>query len=91
MLWGVYAAVSVSRVGFAGATTWLHGPLNATGVVLAIAVAVLHMHIGMREIILDYIERPISKAALLTANVFFCAAAAAAGIVAVLRVAFGAV
>ncbi|HLI66512.1 MAG TPA: succinate dehydrogenase, hydrophobic membrane anchor protein [Caulobacteraceae bacterium] len=91
LLWGVYAALGVARAGYDGAVGWLHAPINTTGVILVIAVAMLHMHIGMREIILDYIERPITKAGLLTLNVFVCAGGAALGAIAVLRVAFGAV
>jgi succinate dehydrogenase / fumarate reductase membrane anchor subunit len=90
LLWGVYAALGVARGGYDGAARWLHSPLNTTGVVLVIAVAMLHMHIGMREIILDYIDRPITKALLLTLNVFICTAGAALGAVAVLHVAFAA-
>ncbi|HLK26005.1 MAG TPA: succinate dehydrogenase, hydrophobic membrane anchor protein [Caulobacteraceae bacterium] len=89
LLWGVYAAVCVARGGYEGATGWLHAPLNATGVVLIIAVAALHMQIGMREIILDYIARPATKAFLLVLNVFIAWGAGVVGVLAVLKVALG--
>jgi succinate dehydrogenase / fumarate reductase, membrane anchor subunit len=88
LLWGVYAAIMLARGGYAGAVAWLHAPINAAGGVLIITVAALHMHIGMREIILDYIERNTTKALLMVANTFLCALAGVLGVICLLRVAF---
>jgi succinate dehydrogenase / fumarate reductase membrane anchor subunit len=90
LLWGVYAAITLARGGYEHAAAWLHAPLNATGLVLIVGVAALHMHIGMREIVLDYIERNTTKALLLVANTFICALVGALGAISILRVAFGA-
>lgn len=89
MLWGVYAAITLARGGYEHAAAWLRAPINATGLVLIITVASLHMYIGMREIIIDYIERNATKALLLIGNTFVCALLAALGAICVLRVAFG--
>jgi succinate dehydrogenase hydrophobic anchor subunit len=46
--------------------------------------------IGMRVIIEDYIERPVTKAALLLVNAFIGWGAAAIAAVSLLRITFGA-
>ncbi len=89
LLWGVYSALTVAHGGYYGASQWLRSPLNAAGLVLIIAVSSLHMQIGMRDIILDYIGRPWTKAVLLTLNVFVAWGAAVVGVLAVLKVALG--
>jgi succinate dehydrogenase / fumarate reductase membrane anchor subunit len=91
VLWGVYAGLSLARAGPAAAAAWLHAPLNAIATALLMAVGAFHMRIGMAEVILDYIERPTSKAALLTLNLFAAWLIGAAGVFAVLKVALGGV
>jgi succinate dehydrogenase / fumarate reductase membrane anchor subunit len=86
-LWGVYAGFSLARASYATAVLWLHAPVNAVALALLIGVGVFHMRIGMAEIIIDYIERPTTKAALLTLNVFAAWLAGAIGIFSVLKVA----
>ena len=45
--------------------------------------------VGMQEIVVDYIERPLTKALLLVLNTLFCVALAAGAIYAVLNISFG--
>ncbi len=68
---------------------WLHAPVNAAGLALIVVVAVIHMQIGMREIIIDYIERTATKAALLVLNTFIAWFAGALGVLCVVIVAIG--
>jgi succinate dehydrogenase / fumarate reductase membrane anchor subunit len=89
LLWGALSAVTLARGGFEGATRWLHAPLNAAGLSLIVVVAVIHMQIGMREIIIDYIERTATKAALLVLNTFIAWAAGALGLISIVIVAIG--
>jgi succinate dehydrogenase membrane anchor subunit len=89
LLWGALSAVAVARGGFEGAAHWLHAPFNAAGLALVVIVAVLHMQIGMREIIIDYIERTPTKAALLVLNTFIAWSAGALGVLSVVIVAIG--
>jgi succinate dehydrogenase / fumarate reductase membrane anchor subunit len=86
-LWGVYAALSLAKANYATAVLWLHAPLNAILMALLIGVGVFHMRIGMAEVILDYIERPTTKALLLTLNVFAAWLAGVIGVFSVLKVA----
>jgi succinate dehydrogenase / fumarate reductase membrane anchor subunit len=67
----------------------VRAPWNAVGLILLIATGVYHMMLGMQEVIEDYIARPGTRAALLLANAFLCAALAIAGSWAVLQINFG--
>jgi succinate dehydrogenase / fumarate reductase, membrane anchor subunit len=86
-LWSVYAALSLAGAGFDAAQAWLRAPVNAILLALLIGVGMFHMRIGMAEVILDYIERPATKAALLTLNLFVAWLGGAIGVFAVLKVA----
>jgi len=89
-LWGVASALSVAAGGYDGARTWLVSPVNAALLSLLIVVGVYHAGLGARTIIEDYIERPITKAALLILNAFVGWGAAALAVVSILKVTFGA-
>ena len=54
-----------------------------------IGVAFLHMNLGMRTIIEDYVQAPASKAALLILSLFVCWVGAAVGVFSILKVALG--
>jgi succinate dehydrogenase / fumarate reductase membrane anchor subunit len=89
-LWGVASALSVAGGGYDGARTWLASPVNATLLSLLIIVGVYHAGLGLRTIIEDYIERPVTKAGLLVLNAFVGWGAAALAVVSILKVTFGA-
>ena len=88
VLWGVVSALTLSGGDYDGAVAWLHSPLNAALAVLLAFAAFWHMQLGMRVIIEDYIARPLTKGALLIANVFICWLGGALTILAILKVAF---
>ncbi len=88
VLWGVFSALTLSNGEYDGAVAWLHAPLNAALAVLLAFAAFWHMQLGMRVIIEDYIARPLTKGALLIANVFACWLGGALTIFAILKVAF---
>ena len=68
----------------------LSHPLIALGLVLALTSLALHMKLGMQVIIEDYVVSTEARLGLAIANIFFAAAVWAAGVLAVLRMAFGA-
>ena len=88
VVWGIWSAIVVARGGYYGAITWLNSPVNAVLLVLTLAVGFWHMQIGMRVVIEDYIDRPLTKGALLLLNLFLCVLLGALAIFAVLKVAF---
>ena len=70
------------------ARSYLGHPLPALLMLLFIGTGVLHMQIGMKAIIEDYVHAPPLKEAALTANVFFAVCAGLSCIYAVLRIGF---
>jgi succinate dehydrogenase / fumarate reductase membrane anchor subunit len=87
VLWGVSAALGLSRGDYDDAVLWLHSPVNAGLLSLLAVAAFWHMQLGMRVIIEDYIEAPATKAALLLLNVLVGWGAGALTVVSLLKVA----
>lgn len=89
--WFVVSAGLALRDGsYEAALDYLADPLNAVGVILLVGASLYHMSLGMQEVVLDYIERPLTKVALLALNALVPLALGAAAIFAVLSVSFGA-
>ncbi len=83
----------IELIGLTGApraavVAWLHGPFAAIATVLMLIAVFYHMALGMQVVIEDYVHTEWSKIALLVLNKFVAFALAAAGIFAVLRIAF---
>lgn len=85
----VSAALAIRDASYLGAIDYLSNPFNAVGVILLVAVGLYHMSVGMQEVILDYIHRPLTKIVLLILNAFVPFALGAGAIFAVLLVNFG--
>jgi len=66
----------------------LGSPLPAILILLFLGACIVHMQIGMRVIIEDYIHTHCAKTALLVANTFFSVAVGVACVYAVLRLSF---
>ena len=88
-LWAIYAVIRLAALDYYGAVAWLGSPLNATLMVLMLAISFSHMHAGLRVVIEDYIHKSLSKTALLLLNLFVCGLAGALAIFSVLKVALG--
>ena len=81
----VIAMTGADRVTVVG---WLHAPLPAIVTVLMLIAVFYHMALGVQVVIEDYVHSEWSKITLLILNKFVAYALAAAGIFAVLRIAF---
>jgi succinate dehydrogenase / fumarate reductase membrane anchor subunit len=90
VLWAIAAALSLAHADFSTTTVWLRSPWNAAPAALLIGVAFLHMNLGMRKIIEDYISHPAGKIAFLLLSLFVCWGGGAIGVFSILKVAFGA-
>ena len=89
-IWAVFAVLRLSATDYFGAVAWLQGSaLNPTLMVLLVVVGFLHMHGGLRVVIEDYIEKPLSRSACLLLNLFVCALAGALAVFSILKVALG--
>ena len=87
-LWGVFAALRLAAHDYAFAVQCIGQPVNATLMVLLLAISFWHMHTGLRVIVEDYIHKTLSKAGLLLLNLFVCGLAGALAVLSILKVAF---
>ena len=83
----VWLMLSLLSKDYHGARAELSRPLPAIVMMLFVLVGVYHMQIGMRSIIVDYVQGHAREWALM-ANAFFCGALALACVYAVLRIGF---
>ena len=90
VLWAVYGVLRLAAGDYGFAVHWIQDPLNATLVVITIAVSFWHMHAGLRVVVEDYIHKALSKSALLLLNLFVCGLAGALAVLSILKVALGA-
>lgn len=90
LLWGVFAAIRLASLDYDGAVAWLQSSaVNPTLLVLLVVVSFLHMSAGLRVVIEDYIEKHLSRAALLVLNLFVCVLFGALAVFSILKVALG--
>jgi succinate dehydrogenase / fumarate reductase, membrane anchor subunit len=88
-LWAVFGVLRLAAGDYGAAIAWVSDPLNATLMVLLIAVSFWHMHSGLRVVIEDYIHITLNKTALLVLNLFVCGLAGALAVFSILKVALG--
>jgi succinate dehydrogenase / fumarate reductase membrane anchor subunit len=87
-IWAAYGVIRLAAGDYGLAVQWVSDPLNATLLVLTLAVSFFHMQSGMRVVVEDYIHKSMTKSALLILNLFVCGLAAALAIFSILKVAF---
>lgn len=73
----------------AAAAQILGSPLVSIIMLLFVICTVVHMKIGMQEILVDYVSDKSMKLTLVLANTFFCWAVGAVAIYALLKLSFG--
>jgi len=88
-LWGVFGVLRLAAGDYGAAVAWIQDPLNATLMVLLIAISFWHMQSGLRVVVEDYIHVTLSKSALLILNLFVCGLAGALAVFSILKVALG--
>lgn len=85
----VAAALSLRRGGYTAVIDFLSHPVNAVGIILLLALGLYHMRLGMAEVVLDYIAKPLTKVLLLALNTLVVIALAAGAAYALLSINFG--
>jgi succinate dehydrogenase / fumarate reductase membrane anchor subunit len=88
LLWFVIEVIGLTGAPRSAVVAWLHGPFAAIATLLLLIAAFYHMALGVQVVIEDYVHSEWSKVTLLVLNKFVAFALAAAGIFAVLRIAF---
>jgi succinate dehydrogenase / fumarate reductase membrane anchor subunit len=76
--------------GYPGARYWLHAPLAATAMILFLAVGFHHTASGLQVVIEDYLHIDGVKLGAVIAVKIVCTAFGVLGILAVLKIVFGA-
>jgi succinate dehydrogenase / fumarate reductase membrane anchor subunit len=88
LIWFVIEIISLTGAPREAVVAWLHGPFAAIVTVLMLIAVFYHMALGVQVVVEDYVHSEWSKITLLMLNKFVAFALAAAGIFAVLRIAF---
>ncbi len=88
--WGLWSTAEIVGSGYGGATRWLAEPINAVLLALLMLTGVWHMHLGLKNVVEDYLHKPFGKGAVLLLNLFLCLLLAAVAVFSILKVAFGA-
>jgi len=90
-LWLVIALASLGGASHAHVVRWLSSPVSSALAVLLVLTAAWHALLGLQVVVEDYVADKGSRAAVLFAVRFALAVAAVVGVIAVLRIALGAV
>ncbi|HEY4556069.1 MAG TPA: succinate dehydrogenase, hydrophobic membrane anchor protein [Lysobacter sp.] len=86
----VWLVLSLIGDGYTGFRATVADPLHAT-LLIAFSIAMFwHVKLGMQVIIEDYVHAPAMGATLHLLNLFVCALAAIASVLAIIRIALGA-
>lgn len=89
-LWFVYSVVKLSAGDYSDFVYWCRSPINATAMVLFLAVAFHHAQLGMQVVLEDYVSSHGSRTVFILLVKFACYALAALSIVSILTLTFGA-
>jgi succinate dehydrogenase / fumarate reductase, membrane anchor subunit len=89
-IWFVVSLLALPSLDYATVAGWLHGSLSALLLILLLLLGAWHSQLGLRVVIEDYVHGAGSRTLLVVLALFANLLLAAAGILAVLRIAFGA-
>jgi len=88
-VWFVVSLLALPSHEHATVVAWMGQSWTALLLILLVLVAAWHSQLGVRVIVEDYLHHPGGKTLTLVFSAFVHVVAAAAGVLAVLRVAFG--
>lgn len=88
-LWFAVSVLELVHANYANAVHWVHTPWVAVLLVLLLLTVFYHAYLGVQVVIEDYVHGEALKIVALLAIKFLCVLLAAAGVFAVLRIAFG--
>ncbi len=88
-VWLLGIALTLRSADYAIVRGLVADPLNATVLIVFLLAAFWHARLGVQVVIEDYVHTPLNAGVLHVANIFICALATIAGVLAVLRIALG--
>jgi succinate dehydrogenase / fumarate reductase membrane anchor subunit len=89
-LWFVAAIFGFDDWSYASVTAWMASPVNSVMLVLTMLTLCYHSQLGVQMIVEDYVHGTALKILVLIASTFAHVVLAVAGVLAVLKLAFGA-
>lgn len=89
-LWLVIAVAGLESFSYSSVTDWVQQPLTSVLLVLTILTLCYHSQLGVQMVVEDYVHAAGLKITTLIVSTFVHVLLAAVGVVAVLRLAFGA-
>lgn len=90
VVWFAVSLVMLSGADYDAARAWIGSPVVMVLLILTIVIGLHHAQLGLQVVIEDYLHTPLLAGAAHLANIFICALAAIAGVLAVIRIALGA-
>lgn len=90
-LWFLIALIVNADFSYDGITQWIASPVNSVLLILFILTTVYHSKLGVQVVVEDYVSKSGAKIVVMLLINFAHAIAAALGVFAVLRIAFGGV
>lgn len=87
-IWFAVAVLALPDLGYDAVTAWMRGPWTAVLLVLFVLTVTHHSQLGVQVVIEDYVHGKGTKTVSLLASTFAHVVVAAAGVFAILRVAF---
>jgi succinate dehydrogenase / fumarate reductase membrane anchor subunit len=88
-IWFVVSLIGLAGSGWEDYVQWIAGPINATVMILFLAVTFHHAQSGIQVVLEDYVAAHGTRIAAIIAVKFICYALAALSIISILIVAFG--
>ena len=89
VLWFVFSAMALSGSDYAQVRAWLASPVTASLMVLLVISTFYHARLGLQVVVEDYVHGHATQLLLQVAIRFLCFLGAAAGVLAVIRIALG--
>jgi len=89
-IWLVASLIALSGFGHEEFVVWFGQPVNATIMILFIAMAFHHAQLGMQVVIEDYVSHHGRRMALIILVKFACYGLAVLSVVSILKIALGA-
>jgi len=89
-IWFCFSLASMPQMSHAALQDWLQSPLNASLMLVVVAVGLYHAKLGLQVIIEDYVADTATRAISIMAVTLVCGLFAIIGVVSVLKLSFGA-